>query len=492
MPFPNPSSVQLGQHHSLIRELKSKNLLKLILFTGPPRSGTTATAKFGHVELCSHGNINQPGMFAPAGKLTETSSEYRFQKDPRDRNSHIWRRAYDSIYKCYDYKKKNGDRISEENPLFITAKETTHLILPGTEVNQWMELCDGKVLMSIRNPLLQLKSIIQMILDNIDNDVYEQEIYTENGKILRQSPIVSDHFNVSRRMDVRDYRVHGHPLFQPDFLDQLLSDGLLKQQDSNFLSWQGVYRYMKSHGDFSGLNSIAFKLFALYTPFLEEPEVQEVIWTRCFEGLPADHPMSSSKTSVAEIISRYKGSRFENFHDLPDLLLQSMFEWRMGWWPTKIHLEERSFADLFVSDFELLRSDYSQSWDQIKVGFKSAGWNYLDSVNSMRLDYDICPDLQCTPLWQAWFMDQDYRKVSSLSQLQRPNTLLPSAEKFPECVQELLPLALGTYKQALSEKNLIKTYKTIEDLKNYPTDNESLPRFEMLDPLTVETHSQIT
>lgn len=441
--FPAPSSVEDGNHYSIIKRLVDAKLLQVVLFTGPPGCGTTATSKSGHKTVGSHININQPGMFSRAGYIQNIAGNTkRFFLSDRDRNAQIWRRVYDQISAYFVQLSKLGRTPSHANPILLSANETTHLTLFGKEVEQWKSLAENRVIMSIRDPVLQMRSALLKILDNIDTDIFSDHINLHTHGCFNQNSIQSEHFNISRNDDVREFSVHGTPLLNLTKLETLINNKIISEESKGKLLWPETYRYIKSSNDFALLNNTALKRFAIYNPLLEEPEVQKDIWHTALDHKDYEH---AART--------YQGIKMEDFHKLPDYLSDTLFRWRIGWMPTLIHLQNNSFPDLIVSEYTYMQNNAQHSWDTILSKLQSRGL-WLKDTN-LHLPYNICADQQCELPWKAWFLGQDHKTVHEHQHITKPrNNPIPEIQ-LPACLQALLPEAKEAYRLAMSYDHVV-------------------------------------
>lgn len=454
--FPNPASLQEKDSFEVVKNLKDKGLLQVVLFTGPPRCGTTATGKFGHQATQAHVNINQPGMFSRAGHMEEKpgSETPHFVLSPRDRKAGIWRRVYEQVFRCYMHAKEQGVSPDQDNPILLSAKETTHLIMFETEAAQWRSLAEDRVVMSIRNPVQQMRSALFMILDNIDTDIFADCVALDDGTSFTQDAVDNPGFHVSRHADARTFSVHGQYLLNAEKLQALLDNGTLSEDENGNLAWPDVYRHIRSQSDFGILNDKALQRFALYNPFLEEPEVQAEIWRAALDSETAE-----------PAINDYGGTRLEDFHTLPDCLCDALFRWRMGWLPTRLHLERNTFPGLMVSDFTCMQMQPDPAWDNIISAMKSRGLITGQKSSLPHLDYDICTDPALPMPWDAWFLEQDYSTVLKEKELTRPRHAPMSADRLPDCVRKLLPEAMAAYIFAITGGHAL--ISNMEEIKNF-------------------------
>lgn len=441
--FPAPSAIESGQHFHIVKKLVDEKLMQVVLFTGPPRCGTTATGKFGHEAVKSHVNVNQPGMFSRAGHMQyNAESAPQFVLSARDRNAGIWRRVYDQVFAYYNELAKSGQQPSTFSPILLSAKETTHLTLFQEEVKQWQSLAEDRVVMSIRSPILQMRSAMLMILDNIDTDIFSDNIQLNEHDHFTQDRVTGEHFNVNRYDDVRSFSVHGRPLFNLAKLDDLIKNKSFIEDETGKLHWPDTYQYIKANNDFMLLDDTALKRFSIYNPFLEEPEVQKEIW----------HATLNTE-QYKDAIKNYLGTRMEAFHQLPDHLCDTLFRWRMGWLPTLMHLKQQSYPNLIVSEFTEMQTNSAASWNSILNKLRSRG--LLPQDKKQHLPYSICVDQQCELPWKAWFLDQDYKTVLGHQNMTKPRNKPMNENQLPDCLRQLLPEAKEAYQLALSHEHVV-------------------------------------
>jgi hypothetical protein len=125
-------------YYEELKKLKESGDLIVTLVVGPPRSGTTALEKFIYEQFSYSGQVNHPGL----GNEKEDAT---------------WQEVYENVQ---DSIKQNG------TPVVFLIKNTSHYIHPGKDLQNWLDISNA-VILCIRNPLLQVESLLGLILDKI-------------------------------------------------------------------------------------------------------------------------------------------------------------------------------------------------------------------------------------------------------------------------------------------------------------------------------------
>lgn len=417
----------------------------MVLLTGMPRSGTTATVRAFFNTLFS-AVVNQPAMFA------RDSSHDLNLPGVRNRMSAVSNRIVGEM---------------QTTSASTIVKETTHLMSPG-ELDFW--LTHPKLLLFVkRQPVVQLESIIWLILDRI-----------EVGGL---GNLVIDHQAIDNKIDPLCFTVDGRPFFKPgtDF-------SFLEQAEFEGTPWQACVRHLKTTRDYSVLGE-GFKRFAIRHPSLEEPSFFVAVctaWLDHLEDQDSGHYKSVlvdlDVTSATELISRYHGIRWEDFGRLPEVLVDALFTWRLAYFPTALHLDNERYRDAInVFDFSSFQADPKAMLVALKDLLRRHDVMINDSDNK---DFIQCPEgtnqditRMQRPDWDRFYGHADFRvstsgngnikppSKTSIALRQFPDFMLPELERaflvygrLAFCPNQLIADSLGDALNRLADVDPITCY----------------------------------
>lgn len=412
------------------------------LLLGCPRGGTTATLRSLLVDFFDVG-VNQPGML---------SRDHTGRRGRRDRLAAIANRTLGEARKT---------------PGATIVKEGTHLVTLQDMKRLWSRACRIQFFVQ-RTPPLQLESLIWQALDRIE--------------VAGLGNTQIDGRSVDKRLDPRAFTVDGHRFFNNrnwDHLDRVPA-GLTK--------WEAHIETLKETRDYRALGE-GFKRFVIRHPSFEDPDLFEAAcYSHLLETARRD-PRRHKRTLAAlqarsetQLLSRFRGIRWEEFAELPQLLIDALFRWRLGHFPALLIARDPSiFAGLHVFDFTQLQLDPSRMLESIRARLESHAVPL--STNPAKI-LAPCPpgtDPDTTRLdqesWHRFYWYPDFRvSMEGSGAIKPPNKFPIELHCFPAAMRLEMPTAFQCYAYLALNPNHIG--------EDFVWGNELERRLRTIDPVT--------
>lgn len=405
-------SNDMHQHSEIhkLQELSRKQ--DFVLLTGIPRGGTTATLRSMFKAFFGVG-VNQPAMF---------SRDFSNIEGFRHRLNAASNRVL-------------GEAITTKNATII--KETTHLISP-IEMQFWLSICKTGFLVQ-RTPVLQIESLIWMILDRVT--IGGLEIHEIDGR------------EINKYIEPKKFTIDGYPLFYP-----IPKVNSIKSLPSHFTKWEVQMDYLRKTRDYSCLAE-GFRRLSIRHPMFEDPSFFLAVCNSYLCGLGRQdyksfkRVMSNIKVkSEDELLQRFYGIRLEDFGQLPKVLVDALFVWRLSYFPTHLHFQNHNVSNgLFIIDFTDFQLDTSGILDAVKSLLHK--YNVKISDNNTVRELVQCPlgtDYSITRLdadsWRKFYGYSDFRtSFSGDGSIQKPSKTPIELDRFPVFIRNELLYAFKVY-----------------------------------------------